>query len=323
MQNFHNQKDGLTQEQKIYIIENYTTMKTRDICKELNVSYERVHSYAQLQHLKKNQYASQSYNHYFEELLSRRNNPNYNINDYLGNSAEPTVDTLYKSKYGKYNVNQDYFDVIDNEWKAYWLGFLYADGTNRIAYNEKTHKMAYSLKLCLCAEDKQHLEKFKSSLQSDAPIKDRIAKLNDKYYPSCDFGVCNKNICESLQKLGCIPNKSLVLQFPTENQVPSNLIRHFIRGYFDGDGCIHINLKERHACVLFEGTKDFLTCVRDILYKELNVKLTDVVQSRSRAYHIRYGKFSDIELIYKYLYKDCNVYLDRKLKKFDTLYCLD
>ena len=29
----------------------------------------------------------------------------------------------------KYSLNDDYFSVIDNEHKAYWLGFLYADGS--------------------------------------------------------------------------------------------------------------------------------------------------------------------------------------------------
>jgi hypothetical protein len=139
----------------------------------------------------------------------------------------------------------------------------------------------------------------------------------------CDLSVCNQHFSESLNLLGCVPNKSLILKFPTFNQVPDNLIRHFIRGYFDGDGCIHINLKERNVRLLFEGTEDFLMHIRDILYKNLNVKYAVVEKSQSKSYHINYGKYADVELIYKYLYKDCNIYLDRKLKKFDTLYCLD
>ncbi len=323
MKNFRNRKNGLTLEQKEFIITNYETMKTRDICRILNLSYEQIHSFASGNNLKKNPYASQGFKKYFEELINKRNSSNYNIEKYLGKEVEPKVQNLYKSKYGKYFVNQNYFDVIDNEWKAYWLGFLYADGTNRIAYNEKKHKMSYTVKLGLCAEDKNHLEKFKNSIQSESPIKDRMVKFNGKIYPSCDLSVCNQHFSESLSLLGCVPNKSLILKFPTFNQVPDNLIRHFIRGYFDGDGCIHINLKERNVRLLFEGTEDFLTHIRDILYKNLNVKYAVIEKSQSKAYRINYGKYADVELIYKYLYKNCNIYLDRKLKKFDTLYCLD
>lgn len=184
--------------------------------------------------------------------------------------------------------------------------------------------MEYTVKLTLCREDKRHIKKFAKSIQSDAPIIDRTVKLNNNIYYSADINICNRKMCEDLNKLGCTPNKSLTLKFPSEEQVPKNLIRHFIRGYFDGDGCIHINKDEHNVRLLFEGTEDMLDNIRYIFHKELNIKFPQIENGRnSKAYHINYGKYADIELIYKYLYKDCNVYLDRKLKKFDILYCLD
>ena len=322
--NMKNNKKGLTQYQKEFIIENYSTMKTNDICRILNLQYEKVHSYAQNKKLKKNPYSSLKFNNYFDELLKKRRREEYNVFNYIQNQDEPKTDSLYKSKYGKYFVNQHYFEKIDNEWKAYWLGFLYADGTNRIHKNKQKNKMEYVVKLGLCAEDRNHLQKFKESLQSESPITDRKAKFNNKEYPCCDISICNQQICEDLNKLGCVPNKSLILKFPTEEKVPKSLIRHFIRGYFDGDGCIHINKEEKNVRLLFEGTEDMLVHIRDILYNELNVKFAKIEsKQKSKSFHINYGKYSDVELIYKYLYKDCNVFLDRKLKKFDTLYCLD
>ena len=56
-----------------------------------------------------------------------------------------------------------------------------------------------------------------------------------KYY---QLSLRSKIICEDLKKLGCLQKKSKILVFPTESQVPKNLIHHFIRGYFDGDGSV-------------------------------------------------------------------------------------
>lgn len=321
---FHNKKKGLTIYQKEFIIKNYATMKTSDICKELNLQYEIVHSYAQNNKLRKNQYSSMRYKNYFDELIEKRANEEYDLYNYILKQSEPRVDSLYKSKYGKYSVNQDYFQQINNEWKAYWLGFLYADGTIRIARNDKKDKMEYNTKIGLCEEDVTHLQKFKNSLQSDSPISKKIVKLNDKEYGCCNINICNKKICEDLNNLGCTPNKSLTLKFPTYDKVPKNLIKHFIRGYFDGDGCIHINKEKRNVRLSFEGTEDMLVNIANILHNELNTNLVKPLSKKnSKSLHIVYDKFSDIELIYKYLYKDSNIFLDRKIKKFDTLYCLD
>ena len=102
------------------------------------------------------------------------------LNDYINNSIEPKIDDslLYKSKYGKYSVNQDYFENIDNEWKAYWLGFLYADGCITIKRNSNNqNKMDYNIDLTL--KDKEHIIKFLNSVQSNTIIKERNIKLKD------------------------------------------------------------------------------------------------------------------------------------------------
>ena len=79
--------------------------------------------------------------------------------------------------------------------------------------------------------DKEHLIEFNKHIKSTYPIKierEKYVKLK----------ISNKHIGNSLINKGCIPKKSLILEFPNLSQVPKFLIRHFIRGYFDGDGCI-------------------------------------------------------------------------------------
>jgi len=157
--------------------------------------------------------------------------------------------TLRKKEWNrKYTLNQNYFDKIDTEDKAYFLGFLCADGNNY----EKNKYIGLALK----ENDKEILEKFNYYLESNRPLsyvdkKTFYNKKTKKKYtrkPQYKLHINSITISNNLTKLGCVPNKSLILQFPTENQVPSHLIRHFIRGYFDGDGSIYNYFDNRTQC---------------------------------------------------------------------------
>ena len=314
----------LTFKQKDFIEKNYSTMKTSEMIKKTGMSYDDIKSYSNNLKLKKLPSASASYDNYIEELQEKRKRQSYDLYDYLGKEEEPKLDDiyLYKSKYGKYFVNQDYFKVVDNEWKAYWLGFLYADGCNRIA--KRGTKNEFVLTTSLAIIDIGHLEKLNNSLQSDATIKEYDVKLNENLYKSAKLSICNKEICVDLDKLGCTPRKSLTLKFPTEEQLPKHLVRHFIRGYFEGDGCIHINIQNRTVVANILGTYDMLEKMNEIFQKELNINSRTIKQKNdNKAYDISISGIPTVELFYKYLYKDCNIYLERKLKKFDTLFCLD
>ena len=123
---------------------------------------------------------------------------------------------------GKQNINSNIFNTIDTEEKAYWLGFLYADG-NVLDNN--------TISLELSTVDKEHLIKFNSFLNKSLDIRE------DKNRVRCIFK--DTTIKNSLVNLGCIPRKSLVLRFPKDKQVPKRLKRHFVRGYIDGDGSIY------------------------------------------------------------------------------------
>lgn len=75
----------------------------------------------------------------------------------------------------KYQVNENYFEKIDSEEKAYWLGFLYADGNVRMHKNKSG-----ILKLKLKQSDKKHIEKFSKCLNSNYPIKSGIEIIKNK-----------------------------------------------------------------------------------------------------------------------------------------------
>lgn len=131
----------------------------------------------------------------------------------------------------KYTINENYFDNIDTQNKAYILGLLYADGYNSM--NKQT------IRLQLQESDYEILEKIRIEINSNKPLRfircdNKIASngyISKNMYQLEFFG---KHICDTLDKLGMHQNKSLVLTFPTF--LKEELYSHFIRGYFDGDG---------------------------------------------------------------------------------------
>lgn len=315
--NMKSNKNGLTTKEKEFILENYADMRTSEICEKLKIGHTKVNSYASSRKLKKNQDVRKDKGESFDDYINNRINLiGYNIYDFLNNKKEPRInkEKLFKSKYGKYFVNRNYFENIDNEWKAYWLGFLYADGCISLKDN--------TVRIRLQRGDKAHLQKFLDSLQSDSLIRDNISKLNGKEFKQSEVYVCNSKIVEDLINHNCVPNKSLILEFPSDNIVPKELKRHFIRGYFDGDGWIHCSKTGKKRMEIgFIGTPNTMLGIKN--YLENTIILSDVVlkknHGKTTTMSLCYGKFSDCDKIYNHLYKDCNIYLERKLNKFDEI----
>ena len=209
------------------------------------------------------------------------------------------------TKNRKYYFNQSIFETIDTEEKAYWLGFLYADGY--VGYRGL-------VSLGLKESDLKHIELFRTFLGAE--------KINIKYYSktkSYRINICSVKLASDLCLLGCEQKKSKTLTFPTSEIVPDNLIHHFMRGYFDGDGSIMINKKNKlvfHLC----GTNDFLNGFEENMLKNINRKEPNK-RIKNKEWSecveaISYAKQKDIEKIFNYLYKDATIFLERKYEKF-------
>lgn len=214
------------------------------------------------------------------------------------------INKMSKLRTCKYSYEKNIFKNIDTEEKAYWLGFLYAD---EYVNNEK------GLELTLTEKDLEHIEKFKSFMNSTNKI---IYKSDTKSYR---FIIYSTELAQDLTRLGCFQNKSLTLKFPTEDQVPKHLIHHFMRGYFDGDGCITYNENDKTYRFSVVGNSDFLDIYEKNILKAINRKEPNKRQKEGKAYNIRYGGNRQIKKIYDYLYKDATIYLKRKYDKFAVL----
>lgn len=225
---------------------------------------------------------------------------------------------------GKYTYDKNYFKKITTETQAYWLGFLYADGCiSRFYKNENLKSM--SLELTLQSKDVKHLENFRDDLKSNVPIQHKI--VANKY--EADRIVLNcTSMCHDLIKLGCTPTKSLTLEFPTEDIVPTQLLNHFVRGYFDGDGGVSYTegeyfhaernktyLQHHYRCY-FCGNEQFLKELRNVLIKQ-GINVSELKKdSRSKAINIYiYGK-ENVENFKNYIYTDGCRNLSRKFDKF-------
>lgn len=211
-----------------------------------------------------------------------------------------------------YNVNDDYFIKIDCEEKAYWLGFLMADGW----INQRPGQDR--LVLDVSSKDKDHLESYKKDLSFEGPVKDFIIKTGQfKGYIHSMVSITSQQLVNNLSKYGCTPKKSLTLTFP---KLPSKIIHHFIRGYFDGDGSVFIS-HEKHwrsgqiKSVIhyrFVGTKDFLIEVD----KHINLN-GRISQPKGESYELAYKRNKKLKPFYDYLYKNATIFLKRKRDIFD------
>lgn len=221
------------------------------------------------------------------------------------------VKTTTGNHYRKHFFNFDFFSKIDNELNAYWLGFMYADGCvlPQNKYGEQEFKIQ------IRDTDIELLEKFKEDIQSTYPIRYDNSKENACVIQS----LRSQKTVEDLKKLGCVEKKSLILQFPTVEQVPSSLIYHFIRGYFDGDGSI--SCYQRKATykleynISFVGTEDFIKGLHQIL----NMGSVFPDKRKENSWYLNINGNQQVEQCYHLMYDNATRFMQRKYEKFQPL----
>lgn len=215
----------------------------------------------------------------------------------------------YKNR-RKYSVNHSFFSNFNTENVSYFLGLLWADGS--------VSRETTSVVICLQEKDKYILDLFNSLIQPDKPLyfKKRVSSRHQN-----QFGmVMNSNIIrDKLIDYGCHPNKTLKLDWPTIDFDEEN-IKHFIRGFLDGDGCIGFKKNNVSNCYIsFTGDVTFITKLKNKIEERLpikcciskinNIKATNII--KLAIYGARQcEKFCD------YIYSDATVCLSRKKDKY-------
>ena len=211
------------------------------------------------------------------------------------------------------SLNTNLFDAINDEASAYFLGLMYADGN---VYIDKRNNIPVVL-LQLQKRDKHILDAFKSLIAPNHKlylVKSKIETQQDQYRIMFN----SKIIGKQLEKLGCVPAKSLKLIFP--DCVPSPLVHHFLRGYFDGDGCVSsqlINGKYKSYSVSITSTKTFCQSVQGIFKSEIGINSGVYTRKTNNiTSELSSGGNRQVYKLMKWLYRDASIYIQRKHKKF-------
>lgn len=249
---------------------------------------------------------------YLSNLSLRQLELKYNvtratISKYL---EEKQIKQSKGNHYRKYFHMENFFEDIDNEKKAYWLGFMFADGY--IINNENRYGQdAFGITL---AEDSlDTLEKFKKDIEASNPINWDNSKKGQR---QCKMNLTSQKTVNDLIDKGCFKQKSLILEPP--KKVPENLIPHFIRGFFDGDGSI-IKYERTETSTIFQinitSTYEMVKWIKDY------IGMGQIIPERRReqTWYFTLGGNQQVIKFYHLLYKNATVWMDRKYNRFQEL----
>jgi len=168
-------------------------------------------------------------------------------------------------------INHDFFKILD-ENVCWVLGWFFTDGNVSCSSNH--------FNICTHRRDEALLSQIRTLMGVDKESIYRPKNKNISYY----FG-CDKTIHSDLVSLGCIPNKSLTLQYPTAFKEDH---QHwaFLRGVLEGDGSIGFKSKANRPgfnCEISSGSKDFLASIQLILRARLGIETEIKQRLRSGA----------------------------------------
>ena len=207
----------------------------------------------------------------------------------------------YEDRY-KRDVDVNFFEKIDNEEKAYWFGFISADG--HIGKNRN------SIKITLALKDKKHVEKFKKSIKSEHSIIIRKQKAFNNIFEAAEIVINNKKIHSDLYNLGL---RNLKINHLLPKDIPDELMHHYLRGLYDGDGWFTLTPRSRELGLGMN--KPILEFFDKQIVKFLKIKSRPVKEYKSISRY-RVAHKDDIKKILDWFYEDATVYLDRKYEKY-------
>lgn len=239
----------------------------------------------------------------YSEIRTKYNIPRGTWDYYIRIKLGKTADRR------KYKANDEFFNIIDSEIKAYLLGFLYADG-----YISKDGRIG----ILLNKKDQEIIELMHKYIAPNSTIK-YLNYQNFKRDPQVKLRFKSKQLYKKLQEFGFTTDKTHI-DCDILNKIPEEFKRHFIRGYLDGDGSIRY---DEHISKLNPNKKwisiglVFCNGVPNILYEiqDYFKGIKGTIRKYSSWYTLEYYTKESIIKIYSKLYLNCNYYLKRKYEK--------
>lgn len=234
--------------------------------------------------------------------------------------SEPTViKVLTKHSIPRWNrglqfspdLKEDFFEKIDTEEKAYYLGLIVTDGC---LHEDKCGKKM--LALTLQEEDKYLLDKFVELIQSNK-------KVTSDGRGCYGIQIISDKVFDDLLQYGLKPRKSFETVFP---KLEESLYPHFIRGVLDGDGSIGFHSRpdrkvHRKTMRICSACEEFLTDIATYLSKKLEINNPPIYREleHTSARQIVWTRNADLEKLYFYLYSNATVFMKRKKEVFNKI----
>lgn len=225
----------------------------------------------------------------------------------------------------KFIVIENFFDEIDCELKAYMLGYFLADG-----YISEERPGTYRFGLNCSIDDKETLELFSKFIFENQKKLSYYHRKNEKINrkPQVSIRWISKVMFETMRKFNIKLRKTEDIEFEFNfNLIPQEHQRHFIRGFFDGDGCVSLNAQHSFDWSFIFTSQKFCKQIASILENKLyglNQHILSQKQKNMTTYMLRFNsnrmKTFYSKLFYDYLYLGSNYFLSRKKKKFEDFF---
>lgn len=218
----------------------------------------------------------------------------------------------YRRKYSA-AIDETFFDQIDTPEKAYFLGWMYSDGHNQPKYRQAGIRLQ--------SGDIEMLRKLRRyigyegniNVYTEQPAAGTVVKSPR---PSERAGLVWKNarLCASLCRLGCVPNKTRQLVFPSSDILPLHLVSDFMRGYVEGDGSFGAYDRGKHYIFALQGTQAFIEGATRVIAQHTGVQCVMKAANETNWFFktAKTGR-RPVLAILDWLYADCgDRYLERK-----------
>lgn len=226
--------------------------------------------------------------------------------------SHPTISKILKDcpKYKKAkikspNLIENYFESIDTEDKAYFLGLIISDGN---IFQDNTYGRQSSISITLDLNDEYILNAFKQAVKTTTIV--------GKDGRGCGtIAVRSDIMANDLAKYGIVPRKSFVTYLPS---ISNELMPHLIRGILDGDGSIQAKINEKtnkfSHYISFCGTHKLMEDIAIYCYNNLSLKkLPKVYDYKNRELsEIKISNIKDMEIFGNWIYNNATIFLQRK-----------
>lgn len=215
-----------------------------------------------------------------------------------------------KAKLNNPNMKEHFFQEINEEAKAYFLGLLISDGN---VFKDNTGRQA-SISITLDLKDEYMLEKFKEVLQANTSV--------GHDGRGCGQIAVRSNImAEDLAKYGVVPRKSYNTYLPL---ISKEMMPHLIRGIFDGDGSIMAKPNPSNDghnrflhSISFCGTHQLMEDISNYILENLGIKTTVYDYKDRNLSELKIQNIDNIAKFGYWIYRNSTIFLNRKKDIFN------